>query len=215
MSVSTLPPISPLAAHRSRVKFKTVLIDRDGILNVEPLSYTTNLDPRSSSPAFKASGYAYPYYPKDWEWKPGAIRFLQALRRSGFRIALLHNLGYNPHPSSALNTYINRELSVHNARPDTILSYNPTLHGLRKSYPSGDFIRESLPWLIKPNESWLICDRLPLLATAERLWMNSALLFSRHWTKASLEDACCDTIHPLPRPTLISDLCLELAAEIA
>lgn len=127
---------------------RAVFLDRDGTLNVDK-GYVHRID--------------------DWEWIPGAIDAIAALKKAGFLVIVITNQagiarGYYDEAAIAnLHTRINEELKEHGATIDGFYHcpHHPEFSSLcecRKPMP-GMIYEAKRDFDIDLNHSWLVGDK--------------------------------------------------------
>lgn len=127
---------------------KAVFLDRDGTLNVD-------------------KGYVHRI--EDWEWIPGAIDAIVALKKAGFLVIVVTNQAgiargyYTEADVSRLHTWINEELRIHGTTIDGFYHcpHHPEHSGdcdCRKPKP-GMLDEAKLDFDIDFSRSWLVGDK--------------------------------------------------------
>lgn len=127
---------------------KAVFLDRDGTLNVEK---------------------EYVHRIEDWEWIPGAIDALVALKKAGFLVIVVTNQAgiargyYTDAEVNRLHAWINQELKKHGAMIDAFYHcpHHPEFSGeceCRKPRP-GMIYQASSDLDVSLSQSWLIGDK--------------------------------------------------------
>ena len=127
---------------------KAVFLDRDGTLNVD-------------------KGYVYRI--EDWEWIPGAVDAIVALRKAGFLVIVVTNQAgiargyYNEVDVNRLHAWINEELKKQGAAVDGFYycPHHPAYSGecaCRKPMPG--MLHEAIrDFDVDINGSWLVGDK--------------------------------------------------------
>lgn len=130
---------------------KAVFLDRDGTLNVD-------------------KGYVHRV--AEWEWIPGAIDALAALKQAGFLLIVVTNQAgiargyYDKHDMAALHAAINAELQQHGATIDGFYHcpHHPEFGAVlececRKPMP-GMILQAQQDFDIDLAHSWLVGDKV-------------------------------------------------------
>lgn len=164
-----------------------IFLDRDGTLNVD-------------------KGYVHRI--EDWEWIPGAIGAITALKKAGFLVIVITNQAgiargyYNEADMNNLHTIINMELQRHGATIDGFYHcpYHPEFGEIRECEcrkPMPGMIYEAeLDLDIDLDHSWLVGDKASDIQAGLAAGVRSILVLTGYGNKERnllADDGICVT----------------------
>lgn len=146
-----------------------VFLDRDGTLNIDK---------------------GYVHHIEDWEWIPGAIDAIAALKKAGFLVIVITNQAgiargyYDEADMTNLHTRINKELKKHGATIDGFYHcpHHPEFGAIRececrKPMP-GMIDKASQDFDIDLGRSWLVGDKASDIQAGLAAGVNSILVLT-------------------------------------
>jgi D-glycero-D-manno-heptose 1,7-bisphosphate phosphatase len=170
-----------------------IFLDRDGTLNVDQ---------------------GYIYRPEDWEFTDRALEALRDLREAGYSIALVTNQSgigrgyFTLDDVHVLHQHVQERLGEQGVRLDAVaVCPHAPGDGCECRKPRTGMARQIETQLGEPiayNRSWVIGDKLCDLDFGRALGVQVALLQSRYWDAARLQEA----------PALIANSLYESAQAI-
>lgn len=151
---------------------KAVFLDRDGTLNVD---------------------YGYVYRVEEWEWIPGAIDALVALKKAGFLVIVITNQAgiargyYDEAEMTNLHARINEELKEHGTSIDGFYHcpHHPDFSeecACRKPMP-GMINKAIQDFDIDKDRSWLVGDKFSDIQAGSSAGVKSILVLTGYGNK--------------------------------